>query len=82
MYTGTHRDSKTQGDIIGISQNYKTVEKWTITAYLEAAVHATFKEVCVVQGQQQEKELSNIQKWRVSIESNKSYSRIWKAFCI
>ena len=82
MYTGTNRDLKTEGDIIGISQDYKVVEKWTITAYLQAAVHATFKEVCGVQEQQQEKELSNIQKWRVSIESNKSYSRIWKAFCI
>ena len=38
------------------------VEKWTITAYLQAAVHATFKEVYGVQEQQQEKELSNIQK--------------------
>ena len=62
LYTGTNRDLKTEGDIIGISQDYKVVEKWTITAYLQAAVHATFKEVCGVQEQQQEKELSNIQK--------------------
>ena len=53
-----NRDSKTKGGIIGISQDYKAVEKWALTAHLRAAVHANFKDVCRVEEKSYENELS------------------------
>ena len=43
-----NRDSKTKGGIIGISQDYDAVEKWTLSSHLRAAVHSKFKELCDV----------------------------------
>ena len=62
--------------MIGISQDYKVVEKWTMTAHLRVAGHANFKEICRVQQQQQEKELS----MRSIFESEEQVLKVIKAF--
>ena len=53
-----NKNSKTKGGIMRITQNYKDVEKWAMTAHLRAAVYANFKEICGVQQRQQAKELN------------------------
>ena len=40
-----NKDTKTKGGITGFSQNYSSVEKWTLTSHLRAAVHSNFKEM-------------------------------------
>lgn len=41
-----NRDSKTKGGIIGISQDFNAVEKWTLSSHMRAAVFNKFKELC------------------------------------
>ena len=43
-----NRDSKTKGGIIGISQDYDAVEKWTLSSHVRAAVYSKFRELCKV----------------------------------
>ena len=40
-----NKDTKTKGGITGFSQKYSSVEKWTLTSHLRAAVHSNFKEM-------------------------------------
>ena len=49
---------KAKGGIVDISQDYKAVEKWAMTAHLRAAVHPNFKDICRKQETEKEKELS------------------------
>ena len=53
-----NKDTKTKGGIIGYAQDYDTVEKWTLTSHLGAAVYSNFKELVRVSQSNEEKELA------------------------
>ena len=40
-----NKDMKTKGGIVGFSQDYDSLEKWTLTSHLRAAVHSNFEQL-------------------------------------
>ena len=58
LHAGMNWDSKAKFEIVGISQDYNTVEIWEMTAHLRTAVQANFKNICGKQETRKEKELS------------------------
>jgi len=54
-----NKDTKTnQGGIVGFTQNYDAVEKWTLTSHLRATVYNNFIELVKHSESNQEKQLS------------------------
>ena len=53
-----NKDTKTKGGIIGFTQDYDAVERWTLTSHLRAAVYGNFKDLAAISQSSEEKELS------------------------
>ena len=52
------KDTKKKGGIIGYTQDYNAVKKWTLTSHLRAAVYSNFTELVPVSQSNEEKELA------------------------
>lgn len=64
---GINGHFKTIGRIVGISQDYKVIEKYAMTAHMRTAVYANFKHIFKAQEIRRKKKLSR----RSIIESEK-----------
>ena len=73
-----NRDTKTKGGIIGISQDYDAVEKWTLSSHLRAAVYSKFKELCDVKLNKMRLSMKRIEKDETAVK--KIVSKIEEEF--